>query len=674
MSATRKRQIDDWVANHSDSSGGFFSFGETSAVQHVRDALDGKTQELGYLTPDEQRYLMDQVLARWSRGKGAGPGGAAELVQSLGHEPQVASGVAQRLAVTTVALIQQPVGNDSINDPHSQARAYALDALQAVSGAASRTPSSYGPLRQMMESLGPDAAARFVQTLNPSAPGSGYFLMSQAQDRILAAMNGGPPTRTTSAVVQTIFAETSPGALHGLPPMQQDMAKALTREWYPDNPVKQVSEAKRLAGIFATVQGQQLLFASGTDGEIPLDARVNALAIIRSDTSINAATLTKTDDPWTNMAIVGPIARANAQQYLTLRGDAPQTLQGTDLDNTVGFAMGFPPTVPRGVAPNVAQAKAASAGFSYYAQGPGQQPVQAVVYQIRRLGGANPQVTVLPIEYSSSGSGPVQLPLFRVHTAQGDQYVDNTGRSYTSLQDWKDHNQLPPGLVVFPDQGHLTAGADGTVKLDGADTPATPDTPWKQVKGLLNDAALVGGIIAGGALIVGTDGLATPIVASIGVVSGAWGTYSTGSDLLDRSQHGQSINPIQDSTARGLWLALACQYRGHGRVRKRGRACPHRQHRRRVECDRRLDAWYRESDVQRYERGGVLQREYRPRCQLGIDDPATAGAGGAVHGLLGRDPCGRGAGGAQAGRHVRSREDDGRADRVKSDQDKCPGE
>ena len=61
-------------------------------------------------------------------------------------------------------------------------------------------------------------------------------------------------------------------------------------------------------------------------------------------------------------------------------------------------------------------------------------PVQAVVDQIRQLGGADPQVMVLPIEYSSSRIGPVRLPLFRVRAENGDGYVDNTGRSYSSLQ------------------------------------------------------------------------------------------------------------------------------------------------------------------------------------------------------------------------------------------------
>jgi Domain of unknown function (DUF4781) len=476
--------------------------------------------------------------------------------KSLGR---IAAVVAESLAAKAAALMQRPAGNGSADDPHRRARAYALDALQAVSGDLTQTPTDYAPLRQTLEGLGPAAAARFVQAFNPSGPGS-TIIDSRAQDRILAAMNAGPHTQTTGAVVQTIFAQTVPSALYALPSMQQHMARALAREWYPDSPIKRIAETNRLAGIFGVAQGQQLLFGRGDDDNIPLDARVDALAIIRANGSITAATLTKTADPWTNMVIVGPLAQANAHRFLALHGGAPQTLRGTNLDNIVGSAMGFPPAVPRGISPAFAQIKGATVD-SYYARGPAQQPVQAIVDEIRQVGGSDPQVAVLPIEYSSSRVGPVRLPLFRVRTANGDGYVDNTGRSYSCLQDWKDHNQLPPGIVVFPDQGQLTASADGGIKLDSADTPATPDTEGKQVKEV-TDGALLGGNIAGAALSIGTDGCATPIVAGMAVGFGAWQVHSTDSELLDRSHHGQSISPIQDSSARGLWLSLAADTAG----------------------------------------------------------------------------------------------------------------
>ena len=564
VSAARKQQIDDWVAHHSDSSGGFLGiFGVTSSAQHVKDALDGKTGELGHLTGNEQSYLMSQVLDRWTAGKGDGPGGAAELAQSLGDDKKLIGVASQGLAAKASQLMQKPAGNGSLDDPHSVARAYALDAIQASSGSLGSTPSDLTPLRNTVTSLGPEGAARFVQALSPTNGGIGMSL-PMAQDRVLKAMNAGPHTDATAAVVQNVFADATPMAIQAIPGMQHDMARALAREWHPEGGAAEQADEKRLDGILGTDQGKELLFGRGNDGQMPVDARVNALAEIRSNKSITASTLQQTDDPWMNPAIVAPIAQANAGQFLSLRGDSAQTLSGTDLDNTVGYAMGFQPTVPKGMSATDAEAKAANGQFSYYASGQGAKPVKAVVDQIHALGGANPKVTVLPITYSSGDSGPVQLPLFRVDTPQGERYVDNTGASYKSFQDWKDNNQLPPGTVFYPSQGHLTANADGSVKLDHGDTPATPDTTWKQIKGVLNSAAMVGGIIAGGALIIGTDGLATPIVAGIATASGAWGAYQTGSQLYFRSQHGLSLNPVSDSTARGLWLGLAANTAGMG--------------------------------------------------------------------------------------------------------------
>jgi Domain of unknown function (DUF4781)/DNA/RNA non-specific endonuclease len=167
-------------------------------------------------------------------------------------------------------------------------------------------------------------------------------------------------------------------------------------------------------------------------------------------------------------------------------------------------------------------------------------------------------VTVLPVAYSSAETGPVQLPLFRVTGADGrERFVDNVGRAYDSFDDWRENNQLPPGSMTYPSGGHLTARPDGTVTLEHGNTPKTVDTFGEHFTQVVDKVALVGGIVAGGVLIVGTGGLATPIVIGAGAVAvgaGAWGAYRSGSELVDRADHGQSIDPFSDETARGLWL------------------------------------------------------------------------------------------------------------------------
>jgi hypothetical protein len=560
VSADRRRGIDDWVEHHSDANGGFLGFGQTQSHEHVRNALNGQSTELRGLNADEQRYLLDRMLDRWSDGKSGGLGQSSSLADSLGDTPQLISVVGERFALGAAKLMQQPAGNGSASDPHSKALALVLGTVQATSGDLNETPATLSALRRTVISLGPDNAARFMQALGSRGGADG--IQAMVRQRILTAVNDGPPSQAVSAVVQNVFAQTTPFDIEKRDGLRQEMAQALAREWHPDDPVQRDAEARRLDGILGTHQGQVLLFGNGNDGKIGLDGRLGALLTIRGDRSVTADTLKRTEDPWTNPAIVGPQAQDNAKQFLVGRGDDPQTLQGTDLDNTVGYAMGFPPTLPKDMSPEEAQAKVAQGQFSYFAEGPGKDTVGKVVAQIRAVGGDNPQVTALPIQYSSNASGPVQLTLFRVQTASGDKFVDNAGRSYSSFDDWKANNQLPPGDVTYPTNGHLTLKADGTVDLSHGNTPKTVDTTWEEVKGILDGVALVGGIIAGGALIIGSGGTATPILVGIGAAAGGWGVYQTGSELIDRSQHGQSINPFTDGDARMLWLGLAANGTG----------------------------------------------------------------------------------------------------------------
>lgn len=556
----RRREIDHWVDNDSDHSGGFLGFGGTDSKDKVVDALRGSSG-LGTLDRPEQAYLVDRMLDRWQAGHGDGLGGAYNLATNLGDTPELRGVVAERLALRA-GEANRAVANQSPEDSwRQQAEAHALadSAVTALSGPAYDEPQDLGPLREMVTGLPPQAAGDFARALAtaPNAPG---MMGSQMLSRTLQALNEGAPSEATSAFVQNAFAAASPadyGAVSG-GDLPQQLGRALAREWQPDDPARQDAEAKRLTDILNTGQGRMLLAASE---KIPLESRVNALARIRMDSSITAETLQKTSDPWTDPAIVRPEAQAVAQQFLTSRGDAPLRLAGTDLDNTVGFAMGLPPTVPDGKSPADAEAGAARGEFSYYGSGDQAQTVKAVTDQIRAVAGNDtPEVTVLPVMYSSGETGPVQLPLFRVNDASGtERFVDNTGRRYDSFQDWRENNQLPPGHMTYPEDGHLTADEAGAVKLGEGNTPKTVDTFGEHVTSVLDTAALVGGIVAGGILIVGSGGLATPIVVGAGAVAvgaGAWGAYRSGSELVDRSQHGQSINPLEDDQARNLWLNL----------------------------------------------------------------------------------------------------------------------
>ncbi|WID99718.1 DUF4781 domain-containing protein (plasmid) [Bosea vestrisii] len=556
---TRRREIDSWVDNDSDHSGGFLGIGGTDSNDKVVEALRGGSR-LGGLDRPEQAYLVDRMLDRWAAGRGDGPGGAHRLATNLGDTPELRDVVAERFAVRAGemnrALANRPT--DESWRERAQASAIADSAVTALSGPAYDEPEDLRPLRDMVSGLPPQAAGDFARALAtaPNAPAIGG---SPMLSRTLQALNHGPPSEATSAFVQNAFAGaslTDYGQMSG--DLPQQLGRALSREWHPDDAALQNTDANRLTGILNTSQGRQLFAASES---VPLAARVNALARIRMDPGITAETLEATDDPWTNPAIVRPEAQDIARQYLTVRGDAPRQLAGSDLDNTVGFAMGLPPAVPDGTSPANAEAGAARGQFSYYGSGDQAAAIRAVTDQIRAVAGSDaPNVTVLPVSYSSGETGPVQLPLFRVTDASGaERFVDNTGRRYENFDDWRENNKLPPGHMTYPEGGHLSADENGAVRLGEGNTPETVDSFGEHLSSALDTAALVGGVIAGGVLIVGSGGLATPVVVGAGAVAvgaGAWGAYRSGSELVDRSQHGQSINPLEDAQARNLWLNL----------------------------------------------------------------------------------------------------------------------
>jgi hypothetical protein len=555
----RERQIADWAERRSDHSGGVLGIGGTDSSEKVRDALAGRS-ELGPLSPPEQRALAERMIDRWDAGRGDGASGPSRLVAALNEAPDSRAIVGERLAARAArisgATPYDPAKPDENRESRARADSYAHAAVAAAGPA--DDPASAGRLRGMTERLGPQGAAGFAQAL--SGPGVTLYGQRGADlSRALDAVSGGAPGEARSAFVQNAFAGTTASSYDD-PGLQRAMGQALAREWHPDDPAAASRDGGRLAGILATDQGRRLLGEGGADGPA-LGTRVNALATVRADPAITGEALGRTDDPWTNPAIISPSAQAGAQQYLARRGDAAMALSGTDLDNTVGTAMGMPPAIPPGTDPGQAEAAAARGQFNYFGSGDAAEPVGKVADQIRAVAGGGPaNVAVLPVTYSDGKTGPVQVPLFRVTDPSGtERYVDNTGRRYDDFEDWRTNNALPPGTQVYPEGGHLRAGEDGRVALGQGNTPKTVDTFGEHLTAFVDKAALVGGIVAGGVLIVGTGGLAAPVVAAAGAVAvgaGAWGAYRSGSELVDRGQHGQSLNPVTDAEARGLWLNL----------------------------------------------------------------------------------------------------------------------
>ncbi|WBL81374.1 DUF4781 domain-containing protein [Bradyrhizobium xenonodulans] len=511
------------------------------------------------LNADEQRFLLDRVLDRWTAGRGEGICGSVQLSRALEDVPELRAVVGERLAVRAAELSQVARTTGNVDETWQQGAAASSYAIAAVTALSEPPGGGTDLLRSVVSGLAPRDAGGFARALGGDRQNPILGYGGTAMSQVLDALGGAPASAATSAFVQNAFAATSAFDYAARPALGRLMAGALAREWYPDDSGLQARERDRLAGILDTRQGRELLGI--TDKHVPLEARVGALAAIRSDHTITGQGLEAASDPWTAAAVVTPFARENAERYLATRGDAPQTLRGSDLDNTIGYAMGMRPRVAPGADFPSLQAAAARGEHSFYGDGEDGASVKAVVDQIRAVAaGGDPRVTVLPVTYSSGETGPVQLPLFRVLDPAGhERFVDNIGRRYDSFEDWRTQNRLPAGSMTFPERGHLRVGADGRIALGNANTPQTADTLGEHIAQVLDKAALVGGIVAGGVLIVGSGGLATPIVAGaagVAVGAGAWGAYRSGDALVDRARHGQSLDPIRDDEARGLWLNL----------------------------------------------------------------------------------------------------------------------
>ena len=241
-------------------------------------------------------------------------------------------------------------------------------------------------------------------------------------------------------------------------------------------------------------------------------------------------------------------------QYLELRGDQAQSLSGAAMRNDIGLAMGMP--VTRAPSTPADEAAMGRGEFDFF-DGDAGNAVRAIENQITQAGGADVRVAALPVTVASQEHGLIQTTVWRVETANGqEKFVDynpatGEARTYANFDDWKRNNKLPPGEMTYARNGHLTAGADGKPQLEKANTPSTVDTAWESwIKPTLDGAAMVGGVVLLGAVVVGTGG--TALVVG-GALLGGYAVATGGAELIDRGTHGQSLG-LDNAQARNAWL------------------------------------------------------------------------------------------------------------------------
>lgn len=226
---------------------------------------------------------------------------------------------------------------------------------------------------------------------------------------------------------------------------------------------------------------------------------------------------------------------ADAQRYLKA-GNALIGLRGTDLPNYVGVAMDL--------APNVVPVQGAGNQLLY--KGEALQAIDTVTQAIRAAGGDAPQVRAVPVYLRVADDQMAKTTIFRVQGRDGrERIVDNVGRTYESLEKWKQNNQLGAVDVFLPQGGRLQ-GRDGRVVLEAFNNRRFGNT----VLPVLRGGVAILGAGAGVAAILGSGGVAVPLVMVGGAV---FSVADSGATLADRARHGQTL-ALTNQQARAAWL------------------------------------------------------------------------------------------------------------------------
>jgi len=328
------------------------------------------------------------------------------------------------------------------------------------------------------------------------------------------------------------------------------------------DPAARRAEAARLGAILATDQGAELL---GLNERISAGQRLDAIELVRTESSWTAATFAESDSVWSNPTVMEAFARPRAEAYLNGRGDTAIALPGTDLENQLGFALGLPPDAyaadETAAAITAREAAAEAGGHSYYAHPETAGILAPIAEEIRAVGGTTPEVTIVPVQFSSPEAGVQELVIFRVvdPARPGEEtFVDATGARFSGIADWRAENELPPGFYVMPEDGHLqgTPGVpahyDPPIALESEATHATVDTFAEHALQWADRGATTVGLVAGGAILLGSGGTLAPVVFG---GAAAWQTLRAGERLLDRYEHHRPLG-LSDAGARRDWLEL----------------------------------------------------------------------------------------------------------------------
>jgi len=327
------------------------------------------------------------------------------------------------------------------------------------------------------------------------------------------------------------------------------MAEAMALQRFPDDAAARTQFAEQFGTVMNSDQGQEVL-AYNTD--LPFASRqvvrARMFQMFLEDPSGFTEKLHGRDgSAFTNQELMLEYAKPNMREAME-RGDAPYAIADeTALDNFLGFTMNQQIAA---LDPNMSEDElrdlelAISIGvYEEESLFGDNSNIVKVRETITELAGDGPyDLALLPIQFSHPNAGPQEIPLYRIVVNGQDVFIDTQGNHYVGFDKWEEYNQLPPGNMTYPRDGHISDQGN----MVSRNTPKTVDTTSEYFFQTLDWAALVGGVAAAPF----TGGLSTAIVVTSGVYAAGRGLQ----ELHALSNRGGSINPLQSWEAAGHWL------------------------------------------------------------------------------------------------------------------------
>ncbi|XP_058832226.1 uncharacterized protein LOC131690459 [Topomyia yanbarensis] len=251
-------------------------------------------------------------------------------------------------------------------------------------------------------------------------------------------------------------------------------------------------------------------------------------------------------------------AQENMKKFLNrggaCRGDEAQLLQGTSLQNTLGYALSLTMKDPNEWTDEELQLKYMEQLCFYDEES--RKTIDRLMQQMY-IGihtNVTCRLTILPIELYSEGK-LYEVPLFRYQFQQATdtepKFIDSIGRVYQNFEDFLKNNKYPSAEMMYPKEGKLVATNLKNVVYDIGKTPAWKNYYYKALDiatGIIGIAGATGAIFLSG-------GIAMPFIAA-SVGSAIYATGRSIDVLRDKSAHQESLNPLCDSESRTAWLSL----------------------------------------------------------------------------------------------------------------------